>query len=304
MDHDRLFKELLTTFFVEFIELFFPWMLEYLDTKSLEFLDKELFTDVTEGDRHAVDIIVKVRFRDQPSFFLVHVEPQAKPQANFARRMFTYFARLHEKYALPVYPVALFSYDRPKRAEPDEYMVTFADLKVLAFRFRVVQLNRLEWHKFAERTNPIAAALMVKMHSEPADRARVMAACLTLLAKLDLDPARRELISGFIGSYLRLTIEEEKQFEDEMNKLEPQRREQVMEIVTGWMERGMERGKQTEAQALCLRQLHKRLGSVDAVSQQRIEQLPVERLEELAEALLDFNAPSDLSAWLQADTVQ
>jgi hypothetical protein len=24
MDHDRLFKELLTTFFVEFLELFFP----------------------------------------------------------------------------------------------------------------------------------------------------------------------------------------------------------------------------------------------------------------------------------------
>jgi hypothetical protein len=31
MDHDRLFKELLTTFFVEFIELFFPELAEGLD---------------------------------------------------------------------------------------------------------------------------------------------------------------------------------------------------------------------------------------------------------------------------------
>ena len=298
MDHDRLFKELLTTFFVEFIELFFPEMLEYLDRDSLEFLDKEVFTDVTEGERREVDIIVKARFRDQPSFFLVHVEPQAEAQTNFARRMFTYFARLHEQHALPVYPVAVFSYDKPKRAESDRYVVEFPDLQVLAFRFRVVQLNRLDWQQFAERTNPIAAALMVKMHTEPADRARLMAACLSVLAKLELDPARRELISGFIGAYLRLTMEEEQEFQAEVRKLEPERGEQVMEIVTGWMEKGIEKGKQAEAEAVCLRQLRKRLGSVDSESESRIGQLPVERLEELAEALLDFSSASDLTAWL------
>jgi hypothetical protein len=30
IDHDRLFKELLTNFFVEFIELFFPAIASYL----------------------------------------------------------------------------------------------------------------------------------------------------------------------------------------------------------------------------------------------------------------------------------
>ena len=30
---------------------------------SLEFLDKELFTDLTAGDRHEVDLLVKCRFR-------------------------------------------------------------------------------------------------------------------------------------------------------------------------------------------------------------------------------------------------
>jgi hypothetical protein len=114
--------------------------------------------------------------------------------------MFTYFARLHEKFGLPVYPVAVFSYDRPKRAEPDQYVVEFPDLEVLAFRFRVVQLNRLNWREFAQRTNPVAAALMAKMRAAATERGRVMAACLELLAKLELDPARPELISGFIGA--------------------------------------------------------------------------------------------------------
>ncbi len=47
MDYDHLFKELLTTFFVEFVQLFLPDVAAYLDSASLEFLDKEIFTDVT-----------------------------------------------------------------------------------------------------------------------------------------------------------------------------------------------------------------------------------------------------------------
>ena len=31
INHDQLFKELLTTFFVEFLDLFFPAVVEYLD---------------------------------------------------------------------------------------------------------------------------------------------------------------------------------------------------------------------------------------------------------------------------------
>ncbi len=39
-DHDRLFKELLTNFFGEFIALFFPAVAEYLDYNSFSFLDR------------------------------------------------------------------------------------------------------------------------------------------------------------------------------------------------------------------------------------------------------------------------
>ena len=59
MDHDRLFKELLTTFFVDFLEVFCPELAKYLDPGSLEFLDKEVFTDVTHGERHEVDLVAK-----------------------------------------------------------------------------------------------------------------------------------------------------------------------------------------------------------------------------------------------------
>ncbi|MFM6040521.1 MAG: flagellar assembly protein H, partial [Sphaerospermopsis kisseleviana] len=41
IDHDRLFKELIQTFFWEFIELFLPEILEYVEKDTLTFLPEE-----------------------------------------------------------------------------------------------------------------------------------------------------------------------------------------------------------------------------------------------------------------------
>ena len=108
----RLFKELLSTFFIEFIQLFFPDVMNYLEPDSVTFLDKEVFTDVTAGEKYETDLLVQAQFQGQSSYFLIHVENQSYNQADFNKRMFRYFARLHEKYDLPIYPVVIFSYDR------------------------------------------------------------------------------------------------------------------------------------------------------------------------------------------------
>ncbi|TAF12392.1 MAG: flagellar assembly protein H, partial [Nostocales cyanobacterium] len=60
IDHDRLFKELISTFFLEFLELFFPEVVKYIDPDSITFLDKEIFTDVTAGEKYETDLIAKV----------------------------------------------------------------------------------------------------------------------------------------------------------------------------------------------------------------------------------------------------
>jgi len=79
-----------------------------------------------------------------------------------------------------------------------------------------------------------------------------------------------------------------------------------MEIVTSWMERGLEQGRQegrqeglTHERKLLLRQLRKRLDDLDPAAEEQIELLSVDRLEQLGEALLDFNSLADLHAWLQ-----
>lgn len=284
INHDRLFKELLTTFFLEFLELFFPQVIAYLERQSLEFLDKEIFTDVTTGEQYEADLVVKARFREQESFFLIHVENQAQTQVDFGRRMFRYFARLYEKFALPVYPVAIFSYDAPRSLQPNIYRVEFPDKVVLEFNYAVIQLNRLNWRDFLRQPNPVASALMAKMNIAPQERPRVKLECLRLLATLRLDPARMQLISGFIDTYLRLTAEEEEIFKAEIGRFEPVEQEVVMQIVTSWMEEGM----QSEALTLIMRLLTRRIGTVDSELQERVRQLSLAQLENLAEALLDF----------------
>ena len=307
MDHDRLFKELLTTFFREFLDLFLPDVAAALDPEAaIVPMDKEVFTDVTLGEKHEVDVLMKARFRGQDTFFLVHVENQATAQADFPKRMFRYFARLTERYDLPVYPVVIFSYDTPQRPEPHLFQVTFPGKNVLRFEYAVIQLNRLPWRRFMRQENPVASALMAKMKMRPGDRPKVKAECLRLLASLKLDPARATLIGVFVESYLTLTAQELAQYERTLSGLAPAERKETMELMTSWQREGrtlgimegMAQGITQGKEALVVRLLRRRLGSVPEAMTARLGSLSAEQLDDLGEALLDFSTVADLEGWL------
>ncbi|MDB9343096.1 DUF4351 domain-containing protein [Nodularia spumigena CS-586/05] len=303
IDHDRLFKELLTTFFVEFLELFLPEVLTYLEQDSIEFLDKEVFTDVTAGERYEADLIVKAKFLGQDSCFLIHVENQSSKQASFDKRMFRYFSRLYEKFDIPVYPIVLLSYDSPKTPETNVHQVAFPHKVILQFNYDVIQLNQLNWRDFLRQKNPVATALMAKMNIAPAERRQVKFECLRLLATLKLDPARMRLISGFIDTYLRLSPQEQELLQDDIDTIEPRQQEEVMQIVTSWMEEGIEQGKQQATLSLVMRLLPRRVGTLTPELEARVQQLSLTQLEDLSVALLDFSSVEDLTVWLEQVSV-
>ncbi len=91
-DHDRLFKELVSTFFVEFLDLFFPQIASAIEPESVVFLPQEYFADLTTGETKIIDLLSQVRLAGQSASFLIHLEAQAASQSDFARRMFFYFA--------------------------------------------------------------------------------------------------------------------------------------------------------------------------------------------------------------------
>ncbi|MBE9077177.1 Rpn family recombination-promoting nuclease/putative transposase [Romeria aff. gracilis LEGE 07310] len=63
---------------------------------------------------------------------------------------------------------------------------------------------------------------------------------------------------------------------------------------------GLREGLQRETN-LVLRQLDRRVGMVPAELVARVEALPLEQLEALGEALLDFEAQGDLARWLETN---
>ena len=67
------------------------------------------------------------------------------------------------------------------------------------------------------------------------------------------------------------------------------------------LDAGKREGRQEEAAALALRQLQRRCGALAPDQAAQIQALPLAQLEALAEALLDFQGPNDLAAWLRAN---
>jgi hypothetical protein len=64
-----------------------------------------------------------------------------------------------------------------------------------------------------------------------------------------------------------------------------------------------ELAKQEGEQRLIIRLLNRRIGEIDSLLIQKIQELSVEKLEELGEALLDFTSVTDLETWLEHNSI-
>jgi predicted transposase/invertase (TIGR01784 family) len=64
-------------------------------------------------------------------------------------------------------------------------------------------------------------------------------------------------------------------------------------------QRGREQGREEGEKSLILRLLTRKVGELSPEVRQRIETLPLEQLENLGEALLDFTSMTDLQVWLE-----
>lgn len=136
---------------------------------------------------------------------------------------------------------------------------------------------------------------MAKMNIAPEERPRVKLECLRLLATLQLDPARMQLISGFVDTYLRLSANELEVFNQEFEEIESTViKEEIMEITTSWKQEGKQEGKQE----LILSLLTYRLGKLSSQTEAEILNLNSSQLEQLGWAIFDLENEEDLKHWL------
>ncbi len=178
IDHDRLYKELLQTFFKEFMDLFFPKVSAAIDYTHLKFLSEEVFSGLVGGTTERVDLVVETKLLEEgearevgqvhknkpnirsklnKTLIIIHLEPQSYHESDFPERMFLYSSKLYEKYRRPILPIAIFSHAR-RAEEPITFGWGFPFLQVVWFRYYVVQLRKKNWRQFVRKNNPVAAA--------------------------------------------------------------------------------------------------------------------------------------------------
>jgi len=304
IDHDAIFKQLLTAFFVEFLDLFAPEVLALLDRASLTFLDKESFGDLVDPERREADLVVQAQLAGQTAYLIVHLEHQAQEDAAIHRRMFRYFARLYDRYDVPIYPIVLCSYLTPRTPVADRHQVAVGSFAVVDFRYQTVQLNRLDWRSYARNPNPLASALMARMRVASKERVQVKLACLRLLAGQPLDHRRRRLLGQFIDIYLPLNARQARDLEQELQAVQPEERRPIMEMLSSWEIKGRAEGRAEGQRDIVIRQLQRKLGLLPEALLARVEALPSEQFADLGEALLDFAATDDLVAWLDTHLLE
>ncbi|MFB2897066.1 DUF4351 domain-containing protein [Aerosakkonemataceae cyanobacterium BLCC-F50] len=81
--------------------------------------------------------------------------------------------------------------------------------------------------------------------------------------------------------------------------LQEGRQEGRQEGLQEGLQEGRQEGLQQEAFALIVRLLTRKFGTIDEGVRSQLSTLPVSLLEDLAEALLDFESIADLPVWLE-----
>ncbi|WP_419547837.1 DUF4351 domain-containing protein, partial [Microcystis sp.] len=93
--------------------------------------------------------------------------------------------------------------------------------------------------------------------------------------------------------------QEDREFIMRLAPLYQQDREQaIQEGLKRGLQQGIQQGRQQGEAYLLLRQLQRRFGEIPQNLEETIRNLPVERLEDLGLALLDFSTLTDLDNWL------
>lgn len=77
-----------------------------------------------------------------------------------------------------------------------------------------------------------------------------------MLVKMELDPAKAELINGFFEAYLRLNKAEEGKLMEEIRQLNQDEAEQIFRLPNSWRDMGIEEGKYEEKRNVALEMLH------------------------------------------------
>lgn len=241
--HDQLHKELISTFFQEFLDAFFPEVHDSIDFHTIKPLSEEVYTNMLQGNTRRMDIVIETKLKGTNVAIIIHVEPQSYEQNDFHERMYHYFSMLYNKYQKPIIPIAVFTHKG--EWEENQYTMEFPFFHVLTFNYLTLHLKKRNWRDYIQSDNPAAAALMSEMGYKEEEKIQVKKEFLQMITRMELNSAKQRIVYGFFEVYLKLTKQEEEQLMKEIEDL-PEA-EKILEIPISYEEKGKELGKKEVA---------------------------------------------------------
>ncbi len=289
MTYDQLFKDLLKTFFKEFIELFFPEVTSRLNWREIEFLEQEVFTNVPEGSRRTADLVAKVATHEgEPELILVHVEVEHPWRCTFPYRMFEYYVLLRLRHRLSVFPIAILPERKVKGFEQEAYCEELFGHELLSFNYFHIGLPGISVDDYWAEDNPISWGFASLMDSGERERALLLIECYRRVGESSLDEAKRALLINFITTCYQLTPDEETDFQRLLAEEEYQ---EVREMQGTYFDKLERQGMQK----LLMRQLQVKFGPLPQEVADRVQKIESEdELTKIAERFITASSLAEL----------
>ncbi|RUR76972.1 hypothetical protein DSM107007_45730 [Nostoc sp. PCC 7120 = FACHB-418] len=164
------------------------------------------------------------------------------------------------------------------------YLDELGDIRQLPVWVALMMLTTIDEEQATEE----ARYLLTRSQQEtlqPENRAIIELITTIMVYKFE-DKSQRE-----VEQMLGITLQETRVYREI-------KEEGIKEGEQRGREQGREQGREEGEKSLVLRLLSRRVGKLPHKVRSRIESLPLEQLENLGEALLDFTSMADLDAWL------
>ncbi len=232
----------------------------------------------------------------EETWVLIHLEIQSQYESNFAERIYVYNYRIYDRYRRKVASFIVLGDESPTW-RPSEFGYELLGTTI-NIRFPIVKLldKTQDWDALEANPNPFATVVMAHLKASQTrkNREERLRWKLYLTRRLYKQGYQRQDIINlfaFIDWVMTLPDNLETQFWTEVSQFEE---EQQMPYITSVERLGIQKGETN----LVLRQLNRRLGQVSESVCEQIRQLPLEKIEDVGEALLDFESEEDLLTWL------
>ncbi|CCI04126.1 conserved hypothetical protein [Microcystis aeruginosa PCC 9807] len=231
-----------------------------------------------------VDSLIFLQSED----LILHIEFQTDPKEDIPFRMADYRLRIYRRFPRKrVYQVVIYL----RKNQSAAVKINTFELLELQHRYNVVRL----WEVPSETFLDVSGLLPFAVLSQTDNPAKILQQVARQIEKIS-DNIERNNIAASTGIIAGLVLNQsiiKRLLKEEIMKESVIYQEILAKGITEGEILGFKKGEAN----LILKQINRRVGNISTDWVNKIQELSLEQLEDLGEALLDFTSQSDLINW-------